>query len=388
MSSRLSLASFLTKAKAALTAPAAQRKGPLTFVVGNESADLDSLCSALVYAYMRTHTPPHTLHIPLSNLTRDDLALRTEMSAVLKHAGLTLKDLLTLSELPDLKTDETNWLLVDHNSLTGPLKKFADRVTGCVDHHADENVISKDADPRVVEPCGSCMSLVVEETRKTWEAISNQEVEGSDAATENEKLVKLAFAPIISDTINLTAKSKVRDQDLNAVSFLEEQSKDMSFDRTAYFDEISAVKEDISGLSFRDIFRKDYKEWDGSGLKLGISCVVQDFDYLVAKEDATEHLISSFEDWAKERELDVASIMTTSHSSGEFQRHLLVWGITKEGREAVDRFVKAGDQLQLEQWKGGQLDDRENKRYAWRQKELAASRKQVAPLLREALNKN
>ncbi|KAM0346716.1 hypothetical protein ACHAPU_005431 [Fusarium lateritium] len=388
MASRLSLACFLAKAKATLTAPAAQRKTPLTFVVGNESADLDSLCSALVYAYMRTHTPPHTLHIPLSNLPRDDLALRTEMSAVLKHAGLTLKDLLTLSELPDLKPEETSWLLVDHNSLTGPLKTFSDRVTGCVDHHADENVIGKDANPRVVEPCGSCMSLVVDETRKIWEEISNQEAEGSDAASENEKLIKLALAPIISDTINLTAKSKVREQDLKAVSFLEERVKDKSFSRTSYFDEISAVKEDISDLSFRDIFRKDYKEWDGSGLKLGISCVVQDFDYLFAKAGAAEPLISAFEDWAKERNLDVASIMTTSHPNGEFQRHLLVWGITREGREAADRFVKAGDQLQLETWRGGELDDHEHKRFAWRQKDLASSRKQVAPLLREALKKS
>lgn len=38
MSTRLSLGGFLVKAKAALTAPASQRKGPLTFVVGNESA--------------------------------------------------------------------------------------------------------------------------------------------------------------------------------------------------------------------------------------------------------------------------------------------------------------------------------------------------------------
>lgn len=38
MASRLSLGGFLAKARAALTAPAAQRKGPLTFVVGNESA--------------------------------------------------------------------------------------------------------------------------------------------------------------------------------------------------------------------------------------------------------------------------------------------------------------------------------------------------------------
>ena len=90
------------------------------------------------------------------------------MSAVLKHAGLTLKDLLTLSELPDLKPEETRWLLVDHNSLTGPLTKYSEQVTGCVDHHADEDVVRKDASPRVVEPCGSCMSLVVDEERQIW----------------------------------------------------------------------------------------------------------------------------------------------------------------------------------------------------------------------------
>ncbi|KAF4973915.1 hypothetical protein FZEAL_9141 [Fusarium zealandicum] len=386
MTSRLSLSSFLAKARSALTAPAAQRKVPLTFVVGNESADLDSLCSALVYAYIRTHSPPHTLHIPLSNLPRDDLALRTEMTAVLKHAGLTLKDLLTLSELPDLKPEDTRWLLVDHNSLTGPLRKFSEQVFGCVDHHADENSVRKDASPRVVEPCGSCMSLVVDESPGAWEDITSQDVEGSDATSENDKLAKIGLAAILSDTTNLTAKEKVREKDTKAVSFLEARIHDPAFDRQAYCDEISAVKEDISDLSFRDIFRKDYKEWDGSGLKLGISCVVRDFAYLVDKAGGSKPLLEDFEAWTQERELDVASIMTTSHPGGEFQRHLLVWGVSDEGRKALDRFVRIGEKLQLETWRDGELDDGE-KRFAWRQRNLAASRKQVAPLLREALNR-
>ena len=61
--------------------------------------DLDSLCSALLFAYFRTHTPPHTLHIPLSNLPRADLALRPELNAVLNPAGLKPEDLVTLSDL-------------------------------------------------------------------------------------------------------------------------------------------------------------------------------------------------------------------------------------------------------------------------------------------------
>ncbi|KAH8687067.1 hypothetical protein BGZ61DRAFT_50252 [Ilyonectria robusta] len=387
MPPRQSLQAFLATARNALSTPAAQRTAPLTFVVGNESADLDSLSSAVVYAYIRTYTSPHTLHIPLSNLPRADLALRTEMTAVLKAAGLAPSDLLTLSDLPEMDPNDTHWMLVDHNCLTGPLKQYAGRIFGCIDHHTDEFSVSQSVSPRVVEPCGSCMSLVVEETRQAWDALS-RDVEDGDAADEDEKLAKIGLASILSDTINLTAKAKVRAKDPRAVAFLEAKIRDPTFDRTRYFDEISAVKEDISSLSFRDIFRKDYKEWDEAGLKLGISCSVQGFDYFVAKAGGARPLLDDLAGWVRERGLDVAGLMCTSHPGGDFQRHLLVWGLTDEGRAAVERFRAVGaDALQLETWGDGVLDDGVA-RSAWRQHNLAASRKQVAPLLREALKKS
>ncbi|KAF7563352.1 hypothetical protein G7046_g760 [Stylonectria norvegica] len=384
MPPRQSLAGFLALARKSLTTPAAQRTGPLTFVVGNESADIDSLCSAVLLAYFRTNSPPHALHIPLSNLPRSDLGLRTEMTALLRHAGLSLSDLITLSELPELKPEDTRWLLVDHNCLTGQLKKFEGQVIGCIDHHDEESVVSQDVKLRVVEPCGSCMSLVVEETGAAWEALAGQEIEGGDVVAEDEKLAKIGLAAILQDTINLTAKAKVREKDIEAVSFLKGKIQDPSFDSTAFHDEISAVKEDISTLNFRDIFRKDYKEWDNSGLKLGISSVVQDFDYLISKAGGTQTFLDDLSSWVQERKLDVASVMTTSNPKGEFQRHLLVWGLNEKGRAAVKRFVSDGERLKLERWKDGELDEGEE-RFAWRQGDLAASRKQVAPLLREAL---
>ncbi|KAH7143755.1 hypothetical protein EDB81DRAFT_506376 [Dactylonectria macrodidyma] len=388
MAPRQSLQAFLATARNALTTPAAQRTTPLTFVVGNESADLDSLSSAVVYAYIRSCSPPHTLHIPLSNLPRADLALRNEMTAVLKSAGLAATDLLTLSDLPELDPDDTNWMLVDHNCLTGQLKQFAGRIIGCIDHHTDEGAVGQSVSPRVVEPCGSCMSLVVEETRQAWDALSRDVEDGGDAADEDEKLAKIGLASILSDTINLTAKAKVREKDPRAVAYLEAKIRDAGFDRTRYFDDISAVKEDISGLNFRDIFRKDYKEWDESGLKLGVSCSVQGFDYLVAKAGGPLPLLDDLAGWVRERGLDVAALMTTSHPDSEFQRHLLVWGVTDDGRAAVERFRDTGaGELQLDTWGDGVLDD-DKIRSAWRQRNLAASRKQVAPLLREALKKS
>ncbi|UNI16800.1 Exopolyphosphatase [Purpureocillium takamizusanense] len=359
------------------------------------------------------------------------------MTAVLRRAGLSPTDLLTLSEFPlpsaaaaagapsassgvggdragaasagagGLAPEDTRWVLVDHNAVTGPLKAagYAARVVGCVDHHVEEHQVPQDSAPRIVEPCGSCMSLVVDECRAAWDELSQQDSRG------DHDLVRLGLAAILLDTVNLTAEAKVKDKDVRAVQYLESKARDDGFCRDEYFEDISAVKEDISGLSFRDIFRKDYKEWEDGGLTLGVSCVVQDFSYLLDRADGSaaaflQHLSS----WAKERNLDVAAVMTTSHPNREFQRHLLIWGFNLRGAAAANTFAElAGDKLGLKQWHGGELDDapadggaadevaassttasagrEQNTRFAWRQHDLAASRKQVAPLLREAMRR-
>ncbi|EQB54324.1 exopolyphosphatase [Colletotrichum gloeosporioides Cg-14] len=394
MSARTSLRAFLASARSALVAPAAQRKSPLTLVVGNESADLDSLCSAVIYAYLRTTNPPHTLHIPISNLPRDDLKLRPEMTAAFAHADLKPADLLTLDDIPpSLPADDTRWVLVDHNALTGALsKRFASRVVGCVDHHADEGVIPTETgeEPRVVEKCGSCASLVVEYCRQAWEAAA---AEGGEGKEEDAQVARLALAPILIDTTNLQSKDKTTPKDVSAVQFLEKIAG-AEFDRDAFFNEISDVKEDISSLGFRDIFRKDYKQWDDQGFGpkpavMGVSAVVQNLEYLLSKADGDHGvLLEEFRKWAAERELDIGVIMTTAHPDGKFQRQLFIWAFNKNAVEVCHNFVKGwkGD-LGLESWGEGRLDQpgEDEWRMAWSQGNIRHSRKQVAPMLREAI---
>ncbi|RDA94018.1 hypothetical protein CP533_5044 [Ophiocordyceps camponoti-saundersi (nom. inval.)] len=391
LSRRMTLQSFLSTARSALSAPASQRPTPLTLVVGNESADLDSLCCAIVYAYLRSQQEhgdqtPGSLHIPLANLPRADLGLRPEMTAVLAHAQLRPSDLITLSDLPDLSSTDssTRWVLVDHNALTGPLARFAPRVVGCIDHHQDERSVPADASPRIIEPCGSCMSLVVDETRQEWDSLTARDSDGDDA------LVKLCLAPIVIDTVNLSPSAKkVKPKDTHAVDYLETKlSNPESFSRDAFFDEISAVKDDISRLTLRDLMRRDYKQWRENDLVLGVSCAVADLAALVEKAGAPKPLLDSLSSWADERALDIASIMTACSSGGSFHRNLLVWGRTPRGEAAVARFVDdATAPLRLQTWSGGELDDGSCSRFAWVQGELAASRKQVGPLLREAMRK-
>ncbi|KAK3940316.1 exopolyphosphatase-like protein [Diplogelasinospora grovesii] len=387
---RTSLKTFLGTARKVLSTPQAPQR-PFTFVIGNESADLDSLCSAVLLAYFKTFTPPHTLHIPLSNLLRPDLALHPELNAVLSPAGLQVDDLLTLSDLPSpLPAEATRWLLVDHNALTGQLaEKYSDRVIGCVDHHEDEHKVPQDADPRVIEKCGSCMSLVVDHCRDVWDSLPK--VDGGD------ELAYVALAPILVDTTNLTAYDKVTRKDTWAVEFSEsklasgQKEAGVGYERGRYFDEINRLKEEISGMSYQDILRKDYKLWKEGGLSLGISVVPQPFEYLLEKIGDREKLLGELKKWSEEQGLDITSIMTAyKDKEGNFGRELLVWALNEDAVKVAKSFEsKNSEKLGLVTWNDGQLDEKDEKegewRKAWTQKAIENSRKQVAPMLRDAM---
>jgi exopolyphosphatase len=414
---RASLRSFLLSAKITLS-NAAKQTSPVTFVVGNESAgtantriidiaisnsslDLDSLCSAVVLAYLRTYAPTaksNILYIPLSNLPRADLSLRPELLPVLSHANLKPNDLITLSDLPtassQIPPERTRWILVDHNALQGELGKiYGARVVGCIDHHDEENKVPKDTpdEPRIVRKSGSCSSLVVEYTRDTWDALAAKP-SGEKDALWNAQLARLALAPVLIDTTNLTIESKTTPADVEAVKYLkhwiaaEEASK---FTTTEYFKQISGAKEDIGGLSLRDILRKDYKEWTEAGsMNLGVSSVVKDISFLIEKAGSKEKFFEAVKEFAVERGLSICSIMTTSHPDGVFKRELFVWGLDEKGTAAAEKFAEdAEERLGLVQWKDGSLDLEAESgwRRGWWQQKVEHSRKQVAPLLRTSL---
>ncbi|KAI1749873.1 exopolyphosphatase-like protein [Xylaria castorea] len=468
MPPRASLKTFLSTARAALTAPSSKRTTPLTFVVGNESADLDSLCSALLLAYFHTYSPPptqrgsagnsqslcginnsnNTLHIPICHLQRADLALRPEFAAVLRDADVKGEDVFTLEDvLPPppppphhhhhhhegnnnnnnskkeekksngeeilLRPEDTRWLLVDHNAMTGALgRAFGTRVFGCVDHHADEDAVPRDAEVRVVEKSGSCMSLVVERCADIWEAL------GGSSRKIDAQLARLALAPVLVDTTNLGDENKTTAHDVRAVVRAEgkiaahdaEEKGEVEvekYDRDAFFKRIMDLKEDIADMSFRDVFRKDYKEWTAAveggvrDLRLGTSSVPRGFGYLVDTKadgggDPAAVFVDALEDWGREKDgsqgkMDLVVVLTGFRDQhGTFRRELLVWARSEAGVRAAELFEKNwGDRLGLETWGDGGLDlkrdDDDGWRRCWAQRAVEHSRKQIAPMLRDAL---
>lgn len=412
---RASLRSFLSSAKAALTT-SLQHSSPITFVVGNESAgkdvllpslllltppDLDSICSAILLAYFRTYTAtPNstTLYIPLSNLPRADLALRPELTAVLPNVSLEPRDLITLSDLPQLHhihsklpAETTRWILVDHNALQGELGRvYGKRVFGCIDHHDEEGAVPLEcgAEPRIVQKSGSCSSLVVESCREAWIA-SSKKSKDKEIASWDVELARLALAPILIDTTNLTNEHKVTDADVKATNYLESlilAEGGSRLYRDEYFKSITATKNDIGHLSLPDILRKDYKQWTEAGsVNLGVSSVVKDIQFLIDKAGSKVKFFAAVKDFAQERDLAIFSIMTTSEKAGTFRRELLLWGLDERGARAAEKFEDGSkEKLGLQQWGEGSLDfsDENQWRRCWWQQKVENSRKQVAPVLR------
>ncbi|KAH7411114.1 hypothetical protein BKA64DRAFT_662709 [Cadophora sp. MPI-SDFR-AT-0126] len=400
---RVSLQSFLSAAKTALH-NAKQQSSPLTFIVGNEAADLDSLCSAVVLAYLRTytsHSPTNTLYIPLSNIPHTDLALRPELLPVLSRANLKPSDLITISDLPNLSPttrlppEKTKWILVDHNALAGELGKiYSGRVFGCIDHHDEEGKVPKDCgdEPRVVRKSGSCSSLVVEYCREGWDAVSAKSND-DETAKWNAELARLALGPVLIDTSNLENKAKTTPADVEAVKYLEKwiaAGEGEGFDAKSYYKEIWTAERDVEGLSLMDLLRKDYKQWSEGGVNLGVSSVVKDMDFLLSKSETREEFFNTLKEFSQERDLSVCSIMTRSSAKNGngFQRELFVWGLDEKGIGASKKFeAESRDSLGLETWKEGYLDFEDGGmwRKCWQQKKIEHSRKQVAPLLRSSM---
>ena len=439
------LKTFLSTSRKNLAATlrSTNASAPLTFVAGNESADLDSLTSSLLYAYFRSTAPPENAfsqtYIPLLPIFAADLALRPEFTTVLSHANINpSSDLLTLSDLPEpteyetkLPSGKTSWILVDHNALQPPLNPtYGSRVTGVIDHHEDERFVPPQTspEPRIIEKAGSCTSLVVRYFRPAWNALSTSLAATgantqSDApkypAAEDEPLrrkwdaqiAKLALASILVDTVNLTAEAKVTNIDREAVAYLEAKigldgQEAVKYDRDAFHSGIDAAKRDIAPISLQDILRKDYKEWTEAGdKKVGIASITSSIKYLVEKagEEAKQSSQSSsspdsafldtLRSYASARSLSVLALMTTPISpNGDFQRELFIWALDSSSEPAVRKFVeKTETEFQLEAWAEVEgLDDEGGgptpgyRRVYW-QRDLGKSRKQVAPLLRACM---
>lgn len=343
---------------------------------------------------------------------------------VCRHAGIKTKDLMALDHLiidPD-NADKIRYMLVDHNRLTGQLSDVApDQVVGVIDHHDDEKFVPSDTkpEPRNIKKAGSCTSLVIRCCKPIWDAVSSASVSTGAAHGQGEsaindsaftttwdaQIAKMALASVLIDTANLTAPGKVEKVDREAVDYLEARimlspKEAKSWHREQFYEELQEAKTNIDGLTLEEVLEKDYKQWTENGKVLGMSTVVKNLYYAVGKaneEDMTvaedsETFAETLGQLMFDKGLDVFAIMTASTTAnGDFQRELLLQA-RPGAHEIVKSFViNAEKELGLEEMQFAEVERRPNAephqlwRNTWKQNNVSQSRKQVAPLLRQAM---
>lgn len=395
------------------------------------TADLDSFASSLLYAYLSSPGPTQSQQstiLPILPIPRADLNLRPEFIYLLSELRIPKQDLIFIDDIPTpiltgaggSASAKNEVVLVDHNTLQEkifpPTKTV---VKGVIDHHKDEGKYL-DADPRIIEVSGSCVSLVTNWGKSKWGDWGN--------GPGVKEAAKLALAAILIDTGNM--KMRVTPHDRSAVEFLESKlggggvgiigddegdaSVKEPWNSTNFFLKLSEAKSSLDSLSTYDILRKDFKSFTTTSppntnqnssdrvtptLILGISSVVKPLSYLTSpRRGGPEAFLSALSKFAQERNLDVAAVMPsfTDKATGEFSRELLVWEISEEAHRAeyMKQFMKWAESkegamglqpLGKEEGLLRRLEDGEGRRMVWRQENTAMSRKQVAPGMRGCL---
>ncbi|KAL8827541.1 MAG: hypothetical protein Q9191_003119 [Dirinaria sp. TL-2023a] len=435
---RNSLRAFLSYAKSSLKRSIEQSE-KVTIVTGNDNAssDLDSLTSAIIYAYFRSLNPPKTaftsLYIPLLNINSADISLRPEFIALFRHANLVASNIITRDDLPSfteikgiLPPEKTRWILVDHNKLPTNLDSiYRDRVHGVIDHHAEENAVMEgtDPEPRTLEKAGSCTSLVVRQFGSLWDTISSSSrassaghAQSSDCTIDGSaisqkwdaQIAKFAMASILEDTANLSSESKTETVDRDMIAYLvtkiqKSPQDSRTWDRDQFYSEITTAKQDIDSLRLSDIWRKDYKDWTENETKLGMSTVVKRLSFMVDKARQESGGDGGNKDYAFDTQvqqhmsnssIDIFAVMTVfTNEAGEFQRELFLQA-KGPSVDAADRFAEMAvgelglvkidiDGIPRDVAQGTGAD--QMWRRVWWQKELGKSRKVVGPLIRKAM---
>ena len=331
--------------------------------------DLDSFVSSISLALFLSSFD--TLFTPVISIPRSQFSLRTDIDFLIKFIypdSSFIHDLIFSDEIDFNNVKEI--ILTDHNKLTPSLQHLNHLVTRVFDHHKDEGLY-KEADPRIIVEIGSATTLIAE----LW-FNSQKEI--------NCQFAMFLLAPILMDTVNLEPSYKrVTPRDQKMAEFLIDIIKNTNsdFDYKKFYADLEDAKSNITHLSSELLLVKDYKEWVLDSCKLGISSVGWNINGGWLKRDG-ENFSHSLREYKNANNLDVLIIMTAfDHSkldsNREFEREILF--CVDGDYKSIIPMLECNSELDLEI-----VDSSLN---LYNQRKLSSSRKQVYPIVEEALKK-
>lgn len=341
--------------------------GLLHVVLGNEACDLDSMVSAITFAYFLSKTVnSRTAVVPLLNIPRAEFPIRSDNVFLLRESSLSQEYLLFRDEVDLHSLQNLAITLVDHNILPEADRALEKAVVEVIDHHRLDRISSPSC-PVTVEAVGSCTTLVTERiVQKSPELLDQQ-------------MAQLLYGTIIIDCVNMAPEAgKVTPKDSHYVSFLETRFPKLP-PRNIFFQSLQNAKFDVSGLSTEQMMLKDMKTVSGGDLKLAISVIYMTLESFLQRHDLQQEL----SDFCQKYNLDLIVAMSISFiDSKEPYRQLAVYNSSSHsGHEVIKALKNARNpHLKLIPMSSPYKDVK-----AFIQDNNLASRKKVLPIITDYL---
>ncbi|CAI5738923.1 unnamed protein product [Peronospora destructor] len=305
--------------------------------MGNEAADADSIVSSLTYAFMHAQQHSDTLHVSVLPITRAELTLRCDVTALFEALDVDTDALVFVDEFPwDIKA-KVKVTLMDHNAFSNKKIPPVDgmKVVEIVDHHSDLGQ-HLDAEKREVAFADG-NALVA----STCTLVAESPEIGESGVCKKKELFKWLEA-----------------QKFNSAHW--------------------------KAFTLENCLQVDYKEFTFAK-KVGISVVLVDLETFVLKSKDAAALRKRLSAYCKLNVLAFVVVVTMFMTpDGQCHRQLLFFQENGDDAKHCVAFLNREGSLLLDPL---QLPETHRHEYAaaFNQLNIGASRKQIAPLIQRAL---
>ena len=270
---------------------------PVTFIIGNQSADLDSIISSICLAYYKFIKSNEISYLPVLNTTVDIIEGKDECKYFFNYHKISTKDFIFLNELANKSNNEIKFsnakiFLVDHNKLDDleVALKFENHVVGVIDHHQDENEFLNACknEIRLIDNTIASNSLLISELIMNHEC---PELKDADSSLFSA----LLFAVLADTNCMSLTRSRITSRDSVIFDYLVRKSGLNLDDVTKLYSQIDDLRVNNSkNKSIEEILKSDYKQWTinkfNKTIKYGISSAIIEPRVWIEKENKTKWL--------------------------------------------------------------------------------------------------
>lgn len=216
------------------------------YTVGHKTPDVDATCSAIAYANLMKELGYKCAPRLAGNINK-------EMAYVSNYFDIPIPPVL------EAVTPLQRMILTDHSEYVQAVDGMQSaQIIQVIDHHNLGDIKSNKPLFCKVMPLGSACTVV-------YTSYKDLKVSISDA------MAKVILSGIISDTRNLKNNATA----IDSVA-LNELAAQLNLDKTAISElnrKMNEVQHNYTGMTYKEIFLSDYKDYNIEGEKLGIACV-------------------------------------------------------------------------------------------------------------------